>query len=91
MTEVGAGAAKGAGSARRKLYRDPREGVLAGVCAGAAEYLDIDRTVMRVLAVLAAVFTLVVPTLVVYVALWFMVPVRPGAEAAARGAAPQQR
>ena len=33
----------------RKLYRDPRNGMLAGVCAGIAEYLGIDPTVVRLI------------------------------------------
>ena len=31
----------------RKLYRDPRNGMLAGVCAGIAEYFGWDPTWVR--------------------------------------------
>ncbi len=33
----------------KKLYRDTANGKIAGVCAGIANYLDIDVTVIRVL------------------------------------------
>ena len=31
-----------------RLYRDPEHGLLAGVCAGIADYLAIDVTLVRV-------------------------------------------
>jgi phage shock protein PspC (stress-responsive transcriptional regulator) len=41
----------------RKLYRSRRDRVLAGVCGGLAEYFDVDPTLVRVLTVIAAVFS----------------------------------
>ncbi|MEX0668388.1 MAG: PspC domain-containing protein [Candidatus Saccharimonadales bacterium] len=35
----------------QKLYRIPEEGVIAGVCAGLADYFDIDVTLIRVIFV----------------------------------------
>jgi phage shock protein C len=36
------------------LYRLPKEGKIAGVCAGLAEYFDFDVTLMRIIWVVAA-------------------------------------
>ena len=33
----------------KKLYRDTNNKVLAGVCAGLAEYVNIDPTIVRVI------------------------------------------
>ena len=49
----------------RRLYRNPRRGWIAGVCAGLADYFGLTRGVVRVLALICLVaFTL--PTLVAY-------------------------
>lgn len=37
----------------KRLKRNPREGMLLGVCAGIADYFDIDPTVVRVGMVIA--------------------------------------
>lgn len=42
---------------KKTLYRLPRQGQLAGVCAGLAEYLDIDVTLMRVIWVVSIFIT----------------------------------
>jgi phage shock protein PspC (stress-responsive transcriptional regulator) len=39
----------------RQLTRIPSEGMIAGVCAGFAQYAGIDPTVVRVLAVVGLV------------------------------------
>jgi len=33
----------------KRLYRDPKNGKLFGVCAGVSDYLDVDVTVVRLL------------------------------------------
>jgi len=49
----------------RRLYRNPRRGWIAGVCAGLADYFGLSRAVVRVLTMICLVaFTL--PTLVAY-------------------------
>ncbi|MBX2858257.1 MAG: envelope stress response membrane protein PspC [Cellvibrionaceae bacterium] len=42
---------------RRNLYRNKREGKIAGVCAGLADHLNIDHWVMRIIFI-ASVFVL---------------------------------
>lgn len=41
----------------KKLYRLPKEGMIAGVAAGFAKYFDIDVTIVRLLFVVAALIT----------------------------------
>jgi phage shock protein C len=60
----------------RRLYRDVDRGVLAGICAGLGEFLDVDTMVVRVGTVLLAVFTAGLPA-VAYLAMWVLVPRRP--------------
>jgi len=60
----------------RRLYRDPRRGWIAGVCAGIAEYFGLGRGLVRILTVLGAVF-FTIPTLLAYVAAALLLPRRP--------------
>lgn len=58
---------------RKKLFRDPQNSILGGVCSGFAYYLDIDVTLVRVLFVL--LFILSATTVgIAYVVLWIVVP-----------------
>ncbi|HET9482287.1 MAG TPA: PspC domain-containing protein, partial [Candidatus Polarisedimenticolia bacterium] len=60
-------------SAQRRLYRLRDEGKIAGVCAGIADYLDVDPVAVRLAAVLLAV--LVPPAgLIGYIACWVIMP-----------------
>ena len=61
----------------RKLYRDPAKGMVGGVAAGVAEYLNADVTIVRVLLVIATILTGVVPFVLVYLAMWALMPPRP--------------
>jgi phage shock protein C len=47
---------------------------LAGVCAGLAEYFDVDPTLMRVVYLVATFFTGVLPGIVLYVILALVIP-----------------
>jgi len=57
----------------RRLTRPYNDRMVAGVCAGLAAYLRVDPTVVRVAAVLAAVFSLGA-AVVGYVAAWILMP-----------------
>lgn len=59
----------------RKLYRSKTNRKLAGVCGGLAQYFNIDATVIRVLFVVLAI--LGGSGLVLYLALWIIVPKEP--------------
>ena len=58
----------------KKLYRSKTDRQIAGVCAGVAEYLNIDVTVVRVLWVLAALFW---AGLLAYIICAFVIPEKP--------------
>jgi phage shock protein C len=58
-----------------KLYRNPRRGMIFGVCAGIAEYFGFDVTVTRVVVVIGAFFAFPV-IFVVYLVLALLLPVR---------------
>jgi phage shock protein PspC (stress-responsive transcriptional regulator) len=58
----------------RRLARSSSDRMLAGVCAGIGKYLDMDPTLVRVLYAVLAFFTGIVPGLVVYVVLAFLLP-----------------
>ena len=63
----------------RKLYRSRTNPQVAGVCGGLAQYFNLDATLIRVLFMLLAV--LGGAGLVLYVAMWIIVPNEPSAPA----------
>ena len=59
-----------------RLYRDDENGIIAGVCAGIADYFGTNRTLVRALAVLSLVmFT--IPTTVAYLAAAYFLERKP--------------
>jgi phage shock protein C len=58
----------------RRLTRSNRNKMIAGVCGGLAEYLDMDPTLMRVLYVLVSVLSAAFPGVIAYVVLMFLMP-----------------
>ena len=61
----------------RKLYRSRNDRKLAGVCAGIAEYLEVDPTVARVLYLLGTIMTGFFPGIFIYFALALIMPKEP--------------
>lgn len=63
----------------RRLYRS-RDALVGGVCAGVADYFDVDPVIVRILVV---IFTIASGGLlgVAYVALWIVLPKEPKVEA----------
>jgi phage shock protein C len=61
----------------KRLYRSRSDRMIAGVCAGMGKYLGIDATVIRLLFALLAIFTGVVPGLILYLIMMFIVPDEP--------------
>ena len=57
----------------KKLFRSSNR-ILAGVCGGIAEYLDIDPTVIRVLYAVLSLFTVGFPGLLLYIILMILIP-----------------
>ena len=57
----------------KKLKRS-RNQLVAGVCAGFAEYFDWDVTLVRVLYALISIFSAGFPGLLVYIICWMVMP-----------------
>jgi phage shock protein C len=58
----------------RVLHRRRATQQLAGVCSGLADYFDLDPTLVRALYVVATFFSGVLPGIVLYAILAFIVP-----------------
>ena len=59
----------------KKLYRSTSNRMVAGVCAGVAEYLNLDPTVIRVIWAIASLFGFL--GVVAYIACAFIIPEKP--------------
>lgn len=57
----------------KRLVRRTDDKVIGGVCAGLADYTGVDATLVRVLAVVAALFSLGT-AVVAYVVAWALMP-----------------
>ncbi|ERI86201.1 PspC domain protein [Bacteroides pyogenes F0041] len=57
----------------KKLTRSRKERMIAGVCGGLAEYFGWDISLLRVVYVLATIFTAFAGT-IVYIILWIVMP-----------------
>lgn len=57
----------------KTLYKSQTNKMLAGVCGGLGEYLDIDPTLIRVL------FVVLAPSLIIYIILALIIPYGPDA------------
>jgi len=57
--------------AERRLFRDPESAMLGGVCAGFANYFNIDVVIMRVIFVFLLFIGFAIP---LYIILWIIVP-----------------
>ena len=71
----------------RRLFRSHNDRVIAGIAGGMAEYLDVDPTVVRILWVLAGIFSGGLAILL-YIILAFVVPTNPYQVAMGAGGQP---
>jgi phage shock protein C len=62
-------------AAQKKLMRSSRDKKIGGVCAGLADYFDLDPTIVRVVWLLAIFFA--GTGFLVYVVLWIVLPLAP--------------
>ena len=90
---AGASGASGASGVKstavpHKLYRDPQNARIGGVCAGLAQYFDVDVTVIRVI-MLVAIFA-ASAGFWAYIVLWIVVPkaITPAQQCEMRGLVP---
>lgn len=63
--------------ARKRLMRPRADRKIAGVCAGMAEYFDLDVTLVRVLWLVVTFFTGIIFGIVGYVVCWIVMPEEP--------------
>ena len=59
-----------------RLYRDPENGVISGVCAGIADYFGISVTPVRVAAVIGLIFFFL-PVVIGYIAMGYFLKPKP--------------
>lgn len=64
----------------RRLTRSETDKQIAGVCGGLAEYFGLDSTLVRLAAVIIAIYPgCVIGGIVAYLIAWFIMPTRPAA------------
>ncbi|HKM74567.1 MAG TPA: envelope stress response membrane protein PspC [Stellaceae bacterium] len=71
-------------STRHRLWRDTDRGILAGVCAGIADYIGVEPIVVRLVAVLGLIFFFP-PTIAAYIILAIVLRPKPPALYASPG------
>ncbi|WP_078392207.1 PspC domain-containing protein [Shouchella patagoniensis] len=58
----------------KRLVRSQESRIITGVCGGIGKYFNVDPTVIRIIAVILAIFTTVWPTVIAYVIATFIIP-----------------
>ena len=65
-------------AANKRLMRSSTDAKIAGVCAGFAEYFDVDPTIVRFVWVLLVLLPVpIVPAFLGYIAAWIILPKAP--------------
>ena len=62
---------------KKRLYKSRTDKVLAGVIGGLGEYFDMDPTLLRLLYILIAILTGLIPAFIGYVVAALIVPNKP--------------
>lgn len=62
--------------AMKRLYRSRDDVLIAGVLAGIGEYFEVDPTIVRIIGVLVALVTGIVPFVIVYIIAVIIIPKR---------------
>ena len=63
----------------QELYRIPDEGKVAGVCAGIAEYFNMETWLVRIIVITGVLFSGAM-FIICYIAAWFILDAHPGSE-----------
>lgn len=61
----------------KKLYLSKKDKMLAGICAGIGEMLDIDPTIIRLAFVFIGIATAIFPLVIAYIIGWIIIPENP--------------
>lgn len=59
---------------KKRLTRDTKNKVLAGVCSGIGNYFEVDPVVIRLVWVIFTLVTGVVPGILAYIIAWIIIP-----------------
>ena len=62
---------------KKRLYKSRNDKKIDGVCAGIANFFNIDPTLVRAIYALVTIFSAGFPGILVYIALAFIIPVEP--------------
>jgi phage shock protein C len=62
----------------KRLYRSRTNRMISGVCAGLAEFLAVDPTVVRLVFVIVGVAGWVFPAVLIYLVMAIVIPEEPG-------------
>lgn len=60
----------------KKLHRSKSNRIFAGICGGLGEYFEVDPVLIRLIWLLAIIFSGIVPGLLAYILAIFIVPER---------------
>ena len=58
----------------KKLTRPLERKMIGGVCAGLADYMDIDVSLTRLIFVALGIITAVFPMIIFYLVAWIIIP-----------------
>lgn len=61
----------------KKLYLSKKDKMLAGICAGIGEMLDIDPTIIRLTFIFIGIATAIFPLVIAYIIGWIIIPENP--------------
>jgi phage shock protein C len=74
----------------KKLYRRPQEGIVFGIAAGIAAYVQVDPVFLRLLFILIAAVSNVWPVVGVYVLALFLMPIDPAQDTVSQHQTPKE-
>lgn len=60
-----------------RIYRSRKDRRIAGICGGIAQFFNIDSTILRLIIVVVAVLTAIIPLLISYIVGWLIIPEEP--------------
>lgn len=61
----------------KQLFRSKTNRVIAGICGGIGEMVNVDPTIIRLLVVFLSVVTAIIPALITYIVAIFIIPEKP--------------
>ena len=61
----------------KQMFRSRDNRIIAGVCAGIAEYAELDPTLVRLLWAALTIITMGFPGIIIYLVAWIIMPEKP--------------